>query len=249
MPKRRKVIAYLRVSTPGQASDGCGLDLQMSAIEEYARHEKLDIVATYRDVQTGVGTRLYEKRPGLCDALERAFALKAPILVSGLDRISRNTSVLETLINDRALPIISARAGEKAGKAVILTEMTSAQAVRERISTTTKDALRKLKAQGTPLGNRKNLSEAAIKGAEANSEKADKLVQQLAPEVMKLREKGHATKAAIAKGLNDMGFRTPRGKKWTASTIRRPLDRIDARALARTKTSSSYSDNPDWGTF
>ena len=51
----------------------------------------------------------------------------------------------------------------------------------------------------------------------------------LAPTIALIREKGAATLAAIAAGLNDAGIPTPRGQgKWSPAQVARTLEALTA---------------------
>jgi DNA invertase Pin-like site-specific DNA recombinase len=91
-----KVVAYLRVSTDRQAEEGLGLEVQESAIREWARtHE---IVAWFRDEGLS-GANGLEHRLGLADALEALKNNEARgLVVYRLDRLARDLIVQETLL-------------------------------------------------------------------------------------------------------------------------------------------------------
>src|SRR5262245_18435799 len=99
MPKTKNAFAYIRVSTRQQGENGNGLDLQMARIKAYAKAAGLTIVDTFRDVQTGVGEESIRKRPGIVAAAKKSQELGIPILVDGLDRVSRNRKKLDELID------------------------------------------------------------------------------------------------------------------------------------------------------
>ena len=50
-----RIVSYIRVSTRAQEASGLGLDAQRQAVEGFAKHHRAEIVAEYREVETGSG--------------------------------------------------------------------------------------------------------------------------------------------------------------------------------------------------
>jgi DNA invertase Pin-like site-specific DNA recombinase len=248
LKKSKNAISYVRVSTQGQGNDGNGMELQLIRIKAYAEEEGYEIINEFSDVQTGTEAVPALNRPGLREALKMSKALGCPIIVNGLDRISRSAEQLEKFIFSSGIKIISAQSGEGASKAVLIAEAKRAEAERERISSTTKAALGRLKATGVQLGNRTNLPEAQRKGAATNKTAALDQAKDLMEAIAEIRASGHVTKVDIARELNGWGFRTSKNQEWNKDNIRRLLIRIDEiekeRALA-----ILYKDNPEHGSW
>ena len=107
-------IAYLRVSSAGQADSGLGLDAQRKDVEAYAKANGLHIAAVFTDA--GVSGRLgLDKRPGLLAAVSAAAEVGAKTLIVGkLCRLSRdvmNSLLIEKAANNAGMEVKSA-AGE-----------------------------------------------------------------------------------------------------------------------------------------
>ena len=83
-------IGYLRVSTQEQGRSGLGLAAQRHEIEAFGAREGFSVKSRYEDVQTGAGADALLLRPGLATALKEAKSARCPLIVSGLDRVSRN---------------------------------------------------------------------------------------------------------------------------------------------------------------
>jgi hypothetical protein len=75
------------------------------------------------------------------------------------------------------------------------------------------------KGQGGPLGNPHNLAEAGKLGRNVQIIVADEFTTNVLPVVDALRKAGADTLEAISCGLNRQGIRTPRGKRWYASSV------------------------------
>ena len=101
-------IGYLRVSTRDQGRSGLGLAAQRQEIEGFALREGFAVRAWHQDVQTGVGADGLLLRPGLATALKEARKARCPLIVSRLDRLSRNVHFISGLMEHRVHFIVAA---------------------------------------------------------------------------------------------------------------------------------------------
>jgi hypothetical protein len=108
-----KAIAYLRVSTQQQHRSGLGIEAQRAAIARFAEAEGLTIIAEFVEAETGKGADALDRRPQLAAALARARAGKCAVLVSKLDRLSRDVAFVSGLMAQR-VPFIVAELGRDA---------------------------------------------------------------------------------------------------------------------------------------
>lgn len=96
--RRRRLAAYLRVSTDRQAEEGLGLEIQEHAIRGWAKAHNHRIVLWARDEGVS-GSNGLDGRLGLGEALE---ALRdrtvGGIVVYRLDRLARDLIIQETLL-------------------------------------------------------------------------------------------------------------------------------------------------------
>ncbi|UQX87116.1 recombinase family protein [Jatrophihabitans telluris] len=91
------LVAYLRVSTAGQA-EGFGLDLQRRAIERRCATDGHTLAASFEDVGIS-GTLAAADRPGLTDALNLVASNGADGLITArLDRLARSLTIQEGLL-------------------------------------------------------------------------------------------------------------------------------------------------------
>jgi len=101
-------IGYLRVSTQEQGRSGLGLSAQRHDIEVFSERERLTVKSWHQDVQTGAGSDALLLRPGLAAALKEARAARCPLIVSRLDRLSRNVHFITGLMEHRVHFIVAA---------------------------------------------------------------------------------------------------------------------------------------------
>jgi DNA invertase Pin-like site-specific DNA recombinase len=106
MPKA--AIAYVRVSTQGQGRSGLGLEAQREAIARFAEAEGFAVAVTFTEVETGKGADALERRPKLAAAIKAARKLKGPVIVSKLDRLSRDVHFISGLMAHKVPFIVTA---------------------------------------------------------------------------------------------------------------------------------------------
>jgi DNA invertase Pin-like site-specific DNA recombinase len=108
-----RAVAYLRVSTQRQQRSGLGIEAQRAAIERFAASEGLTIISEYTEAETGKGADALDRRPQLAAALAAARTAKCFVLVSNLDRLSRDVAFVAGLMAQR-VPFIVAELGRDA---------------------------------------------------------------------------------------------------------------------------------------
>jgi hypothetical protein len=94
-------IGYLRVITKEQGRSGLGLAAQRFEIESFGAREGFSVKSWHQDVQTGAGADALLLRPGLAAALKEARTAHCPLIVSRLDRLSRNVHFISGLMEHR----------------------------------------------------------------------------------------------------------------------------------------------------
>ena len=96
-----RAIAYLRVSTQRHQRSGLGIEAQRAAIQHFAAAETLTIVSEFAEFESGKGADALDRRPRLAAALAAAKASKCSIVVSKLDRLSRDVAFVAGLMAQR----------------------------------------------------------------------------------------------------------------------------------------------------
>jgi DNA invertase Pin-like site-specific DNA recombinase len=221
-----RAVAYYRGSTKQQHRSGLGIEAQRAAVTRFADAEGTTIIGEYVEAETGKGEDALERRPQLAAALAAARSAKCPVIVSKLDRLSRDVAFISGLMAQR-VPFIVAELGRDADPFMLHLYAALAEKERRLISERTKAALAARKLKGGRLGNPRNLAEAGKLGRNVQTIVADEFTANILPAVEALRKTGAVTLEAISCGLNRQGVRTPRGKRWYASSV--------LNVLARTK--------------
>lgn len=215
-------VAYLRVSTAKQQRSGLGLEAQREAIHLFAEREGFALVDAFEEIETGKGWDAMDRRPILRQALAAAKRLQCPIIVSKLDRLSRDVHFISGLMAQR-VPFVVAELGADTDPFLLHIFAALAEKERALISQRTKAALARKIAAGVKLGNPSNLSEAQRLGALANAKAAREFCATVAPVIDQLRKSGTATLSGIAVELDRLGFRTARGGSWTPTQVKRVM--------------------------
>jgi DNA invertase Pin-like site-specific DNA recombinase len=225
--ENKTAVGYLRVSTSRQGQRGNGLEAQRSAIESFAQSEGFQIDQWVTEIETGKGADALSRRPKLAEALKAARKLKAPVVVSKLDRLSRDVAFISGLMSEK-VPFIVTELGSDVDPFVLHLFAAMSEKERRMISTRTREALQSLKRKGKKLGNRTNLHEAQQKGAQGNVEAANAFANATLPIIEAYQRQG-LTVRAIAEELNRRGLPTMRGGQWYDSTVVKLLQRVRGR--------------------
>lgn len=227
----RQIVSYRRVSTQEQGKSGLGLQAQADAIRRFCDVERFSIAGEFADVASG--KLPLEARQGLAGALEHARRLRCPVVVSKLDRLSREVAFIAVLMA-RQVPFIVAELGVDTDPFVLHRYAALSEKERALISQRTRAALIAKKAQGFQLGNSTNLDYARTLAAEANRTIADHFAVRVGGVIDEMR--GHGmTFRAIATRLNQMRVPTARGGQWHAATVRNTLQRNGAQKESRSR--------------
>jgi DNA invertase Pin-like site-specific DNA recombinase len=220
-------IAYLRVSTQRQQRSGLGIEAQRSAIARFAEAEGFTIIAEYVEAETGKGADALDRRPQLAAALGAAKAAKCSVVVSKLDRLSRDVAFVAGLMAQR-VPFIVAELGRDADPFMLHLYAALAEKERRLISQRTKSALVAKKASGAMLGNPKNILRAGQLGRRAQQTEAFRFATNVLPVIRSILSHGPVGMVSIAAQLNERGIRTARGGNWHVSSVANVLARAKA---------------------
>src|SRR3954449_4815720 len=220
-----RAVAYYRVSTRQQQRSGLGIEAQRAAVGRFAETENLSIIAEFVEAETGKGADALDRRPQLAAALAAAKTAKCCVLVSKLDRLSRDVAFVSGLMAQR-VPFLVAELGRDADPFMLHLYAALAEKERRLIADRTTAALQAKKANGAKLGNPKNLCVAGSIGRIAQAQVADEFATNLRPLVQAIRNAGALSLAEIASALNGRGVRPARGGKWHRSSVRNLIARI-----------------------
>jgi len=206
--KRRRFVAYYRVSTTRQGESGLGLDAQRSAVLAHI-NGGAELVAEFAEVESGKRA----DRPELAKALEACRRQRATLVIAKLDRLSRNLAFIAALM-DSGTDFVAVD-NPHATRLTLHILAAVAEHEREMISARTSAALQAAKARGVRLGNPRPTAEAAARASAALKAAASQFAANVMPIVRELQASGVKSRAALAAALNARRVPTARGGSWS----------------------------------
>jgi DNA invertase Pin-like site-specific DNA recombinase len=218
-----KAVAYTRVSTSKQGNSGLGLEAQQAAIRAFAEREGVEVAQWFTEVETGKGFDALDKRPQLAAALKAGRMLRAPVLVSKLDRLSRDVHFISGLMSERVEFIVT-ELGRQADPFVLHLFAALAEKERQLVSERTKAGLAAARERGKKLGNPRLKAGKAEYLAIARARRAELAVKRTADYcglIEAARAAGNITLKQVAQYLNASGIPTARGGKWSVMSVHR----------------------------
>jgi DNA invertase Pin-like site-specific DNA recombinase len=221
---KRNFVAYYRVSTARQGQSGLGLEAQQQIVMDYLYGGRWTLVADFTEVESGKDDA---NRPQLEKALRMCRVHRATLVISKLDRLSRDAAWLLGL-EKQGYDFVIASA-PNVNRLTIGVLALVAEQERRDTSNRTKAALAMAKARGVKLGRQKNLSRrdvGSIRGDEVKARKADARAADLLPVVEDIRSECRTSLRRIARGLTERGIHTPMGRGCTATAVKNLLNRL-----------------------
>lgn len=205
-----RAIGYMRVSTEEQGDSRAGLEAQEAAIRMEVERRGWSLIDVRFDVASGKSLR---RRDALGSTLRTLASGEADTLVvAKLDRLSRSVldfaSIMQTAQREGwAVTVLDLGVDTTTpnGKLISNIMISLAEWEREIIGARTRDALKAVKARGTALGRKSNVSEPTLMLIRA------------------LRDSGMSWNA-VAATLNGQGIKTAQRGVWHGATVRRLYD-------------------------
>jgi DNA invertase Pin-like site-specific DNA recombinase len=234
-------IGYLRVSTKEQGRSGLGLAAQRHEIEQFGSREGFSLKSWHQDVQTGAGADALIRRPGLAAALKEAQAKCCPLIVSKLDRLSRNVHFISGLMEHR-VHFVVAQLGRDRDDFTLHIWACLAQHERTMRAELCKKALAAAKARGVKLGQaarskqhqRRVSAIAAVATQKAAMQRAETFRPHIDWVLLQPGAKGRPiTYQAAADKLNERNISAPNGGRWEWEHVRHLARRLGLRERVR----------------
>jgi DNA invertase Pin-like site-specific DNA recombinase len=223
-------VIYYRVSTKRQERSGLGLEAQQAAAEQYVQQTGGIIRGSYQEAETG----RRDSREELAKALAHTRRLGGVLIIAKLDRLARDVAFISAIMKSGVEFVCCDMPA--ATKFTIHIMAAVAEQEADAISQRTKDALAAYKARGGKLGasDPRCKSITAIPGAwekgqrlgaATTKSKAQSAYSDILPLMTAMKGRGDSLKA-IAAHLNSMGHSTRTDKQWSATQVKRVLDRV-----------------------
>lgn len=218
----QKAIAYIRVSTTGQVTDGVSLEAQRARIQSWCSLHDYELLEV--KVDAGLSGGRADNRPGLQAAIDLACRQKAALVVYSLSRLGRSTTDVLAIANrlekcGADLVSLSEKIDttSAAGKMVFRLLAVLSEFERDLIIERTTAAMSHLRSQGRRISRHVPFGYSlAEDGKHLVSVEAE---QQVVQEIKRLRET-NLSYATIAAKLNQSSINSKNGGRWHAKTVR-----------------------------
>jgi DNA invertase Pin-like site-specific DNA recombinase len=256
-------IGYLRVSTREQGRSGLGLAAQRHEIESFGGSEGFSVKSWHQDIQTGGGADALLLRPGLAAALKEAKSARCPLIVSRLDRLSRNVHFISGLMEHRVHFIVAAL-GRDCDEFTLHIYASLAEQERKMISERIKAAFAAARRKGKKFGielrskaERRRiiaLGHAAQTKAAMERAEAYRLYIEWALRQPSLTSGRPISFESAAQKLNERNIQCAGGGRWTGQQLQKmacrlglnhPLGSLKINA-ARVRIQAIWKQQPDW---
>ena len=209
-------ITYTRLSTDKQTY---GIEAQKIELEAFCKSNGIEVLYSFSDIGSGKDT----DRPQLQKALDMAKGLGVKLIVSKLDRLTRNLKDLQEILSS-GIEIVVAQFGLECPSILLNLMGSISQYERELISRRTKEALAVAKDRGVKLGDPLILEKQQL-AVKANLKRGLASAMKFQDIIGLLRGQGLSYEATANK-MNDMGLRTTRGCLFKANSVRRLAVRL-----------------------
>jgi len=208
-------VLYTRCSTNTQ---NISIDEQTQSAHKWLKIED-SIIEHFSEIESGRNN----EREQLNKAIAYCQKHKATLLITRLDRLSRNASFTMALA-DSNIDFLALDC-PNANKLTIGFMALMNQDYAEKVSANTKKALAYLKSQGVKLGKPENFTkETQSMGRIANKQKFENINKKATKIILRLREE-KKTFEAISIELNNDGYKTAQGYEFSKGTVKRLFDR------------------------
>jgi site-specific DNA recombinase len=222
-----KLVGYIRVSSESQA-DNTSLADQEKTLRQYCNVFGYELISVFSEVGSG---KTASDRPQFQAALEEVKTNADGIIATKLDRIARNASDVLLLVDNTLQPNnkhlvlldLDVDTSKPTGKMILTVMAGVAELERNLINERTQGG-RKAKAEsggfayGSPA-----YGKTSVDGELVEDSKEAEIIA-----LMKRHRRSGKSYNAIAKYLNEHGYKSKRGGKWSGKTVQRVLDRAKA---------------------
>jgi DNA invertase Pin-like site-specific DNA recombinase len=221
----KEFIAYRRVTRSEQRRPAVRLDAQAAAILQFVQSREGVLLRDFVEREAGRGSDALDRRPQLREAMALAKERGGVLVVSSVDRLSRDVAFLSALLESGVEFVAAETPDADAFMLHIYADVLqrSREQIAGRISTALQAKKRAALAGGqpNPLGNAATLRP----HNKQRSEGAQAFADRLAPTLDAFRRAG-LTQRRMVEELNRQGIQTAQGGRWSLMQLQRVLGRI-----------------------
>ena len=222
-----RLVGYCRVSSESQAENTSLAD-QEKKIRAYCDALGHELIAVYAEVGSGKSAA---NRPKFQEALA-SLAIADGVIATKLDRLARNCLDVLLLV-ERLKPRrkhlvlcdLNLDTSNPTGLAMLQMMGVVAELERSLINERCQSGKKAKAATGGYIGGHPKFGEMTKDGELVSNSRELEIIQ-----IIRRHHKSGKSLGAIAKFLNENGYPAKRGGAWSATSVKRVLDRIHSKA-------------------
>lgn len=218
--KRYKAVGYIRLSTDKQAKDDNNFEKQARKIRKACDRHGLTLNGIFEDTASGADPFGAVRRGGLIDAVSRARAEGAVLVIPEPTRLFRNVKAARDFLATLDVPIFSVRDGRYMKAPALLRAIERGEASVHAIRKGTAEALTRKDAQDVGFVEESVRSLAAKKSAKVRTQKSYGIAIQIAQILRSDRAYRDLSHEAFADLLNRNRIVSGHGRPWNRDSVR-----------------------------
>lgn len=187
-------------------------------ISNFAEANGYEVVKWFSEVKSGKHADAFKTRPILKQGFNYALEIGATLIVSRLDRLTRNPDFMGELLTKQPARFVIAQFGDSVDQFTYRIFSVLAGEECRFISERTKAAMEQCRIQGKLIGCPRGLNRRLALKADPIARTKEERALLYLPIISELRDDGSSF-SEIAKILNDRNFLAPTGVKWTESNV------------------------------
>lgn len=226
-----RAVGYIRLSTDKQASDDNEFEKQAKSIRKACERRGFNLLAIYEDVASGADPLGAVRREGLMDAVARAKADGAVLVISEPTRLFRNVEAARGFLATLDVPVFCARVGRFMKAPALIRAVARGETSVRSIRQGTVDAMARKKSEGVEFSNSDVRKKAAQASAKARALKSDEIAMQVANILQSDAAYRDLSHRALADLLNRRRILTGWKRPWTQNSVRDVRKKAEALIL------------------
>ncbi|TKD17608.1 recombinase family protein [Rhodobacter capsulatus] len=213
-------VGYIRLSTEKQAQDDIEFEKQAARIRKACASRRFTLLGIYEDTASGADPLGGVRRDGLIEAVARARAEDALLIIPEPTRLFRNVEAARDFLKTLDVPVFSVKDARFMKAPALLRAIERGEEVVQNIRKGTSEALSTKKAEGVEFSDTSVRKKAAQASAKARSEKSEGIVIRVANILRSDPAYRDLSHKALADLLNRHRILTGWKRPWTQNSVR-----------------------------
>lgn len=215
-----KAVGYIRLSTEKQAQDDGEFEKQAARIRQACAKHGFDLLLIFEDTASGADPLGAVRRDGLNDAVARARAEGAALIIPEPTRLFRHAEAARNFLKTLDVPVFSVKHGRFLGARALLSAIEHGETVARNIREGTSKAMSVKSKQGVEFSTSEVRKKAAEASAKVRSAKSDTIAHQVSDILRSDPAYRDLSHKALADLLNRRRLLTGWKRPWTQHSVR-----------------------------